>query len=148
MKKKVHGIIALVIIVALICSSFAIFLIPQEQEWKWYENKEWRYRIKYPADWEVTEKSENFTYFYPPRYKKVHCDIFINKGENIESMVITGNETGQETKKEKLNMSELSNFNLDDVPAFRTKFANEQIAGIIIFAEKDDFFIIFTFLYL
>jgi hypothetical protein len=110
-----------------------------KQKWKWYENSKWGYKIKYPADWKVTEKSENFTYFHPPEYKGVHCDIFINKGEDIESMIITGNETDQETKKEKLNISKISNFNLDGVPAFRIKVGNKQTTWIIIFTEKDDF---------
>jgi hypothetical protein len=28
------------------------------KEWKWYENKEWGYKIKYPSDWGIYEIKE------------------------------------------------------------------------------------------
>jgi hypothetical protein len=32
-----------------------------KQKWKWYENKEWGFRVKYPADWKA-EETENFLF--------------------------------------------------------------------------------------
>ncbi|HIH98768.1 MAG TPA: hypothetical protein HA346_07225, partial [Thermoplasmata archaeon] len=56
MNKKWYGIIALVVIAALIATSIGLLVFtPKKEKWKWYENKEWRYRIRYPADWEVVE---------------------------------------------------------------------------------------------
>ena len=75
MKKNWIGIIALVIIIALICISLALFLVHREKQgWKWYENKEWRCRIRYPVDWEVVEGWD--ITFYPPTEKGIFPKVY------------------------------------------------------------------------
>jgi hypothetical protein len=80
MKKKWIGIIALVIIAGLICSSMALFLIPREQEWKWYVNEDWGYKLKYPEGWNayILEQGGASVGIYPPRNKKIDRQILVS----------------------------------------------------------------------
>ena len=75
MNKKWYGIIALVVIAALIATSIGLLVFtPKKEKWKWYENKEWRYRIRYPADWEVVEGWD--IAFYPPTEKGIFPKVY------------------------------------------------------------------------
>jgi hypothetical protein len=58
MKKKLYGIIALVVIAILTGSSLTLFIIPQWQKWKCYENEEFGYKIKVPREWKLGEEKE------------------------------------------------------------------------------------------
>jgi hypothetical protein len=62
--KRWYGIIVLLVIGALILSSMSLIFTNQsfKQKWKWYENKEAGFKIKYPTAWEVFESNkENIT---------------------------------------------------------------------------------------
>jgi hypothetical protein len=55
MKKWLIGVIVGVVLVALIIGGAIIYLSKPKIKWKTYENKEWGFKFKYPANWEVGE---------------------------------------------------------------------------------------------
>jgi hypothetical protein len=88
MNKKWYGIIALIIVGTLILSSMALIFTNQsfKQEWKWYESKEWGFRIKYPTDWEV--KTEEISFFVDDTESKSYNTIFFPpKNQNVTLIV-------------------------------------------------------------
>jgi hypothetical protein len=56
MKKWLIGVIVGVVLVALIIGGAIIYLSKPKIKWKTYESKEWGFRVKYPADWEIWEE--------------------------------------------------------------------------------------------
>jgi hypothetical protein len=90
MKKKLYGTITLLIIVALICSLLTLFLRPKEQEWKWYENEERGFKVKYPLGWKADSSdgegtSHCFTFIGNPKTSLPLLEIEVAKtSETLE----------------------------------------------------------------
>jgi hypothetical protein len=81
MNKWLIGLIVGIIFAALIISGVVIYLSKPKTEWKTYENKEWGFRIKYPAGWEssvtTNDKEEGFGIrFCPSVGKENERDVF------------------------------------------------------------------------
>jgi hypothetical protein len=65
--KPLYLALTLLALAGLAFSLIAPLCSGAKQKWKWYESKEWGFRIKYPADWELYE-SRGWRSFYVQNY--------------------------------------------------------------------------------
>jgi hypothetical protein len=144
MKKKWYGIIALVIIAALICSSLALLLIPKEEkeEWKVYENKDWGFTIKYPVDWDIKAEENEKLNLFNFGIKKfgvkksnafywiwafLHIRIAsITLDERVKEWISFKQSLEEKEKQYKIEKLEVSNATVNGVPAKLVKIIVED----------------------
>jgi uncharacterized membrane protein affecting hemolysin expression len=55
MTKRVLCLLSVLLIGVLLFSSMAVVVDSKRTRWKWYENKEWKIKFKYPSKWEFEE---------------------------------------------------------------------------------------------
>jgi len=55
MNRRSSLILGTLVLVLLLSNALACGCVERKSEWKTYENKEWKFKFKYPADWKMME---------------------------------------------------------------------------------------------
>lgn len=133
MNKSLLCLISGILVAALLAGCTA----PQEkseQEWEWYENKEWGYKIKYPADWRVStsdneEKDRDIFVVFPggseplrkdkpnPQLQFIVFTTFSNQSTYEMAKGYLENEKHNPILYHNFECKEFTNITLDGAPA-------------------------------
>jgi hypothetical protein len=148
--KRWYGIIVLLVIGVLILSSMSLIFTNQsfKQKWKWYESKEGKYKVKYPADWVVEAPSSKRLPQIFLAYTDIGKDLSLDfqvvctQAHFKESLLYELTMESEEKMKKKFpdyTCLEITNITLDGFPAIKIvgTFTDARSESFPPFHEKE-----------